>query len=71
MTASTPSVTPIGIQAVPLNVQTPYLQQYSMDVQQQVTPTLTLDIGYFGTHGTHLAGGVVDLNTLPALARCS
>jgi hypothetical protein len=57
-TASTPSVTPAGIQAVPQHVQTPYVQQYSLDLQQQFSPTLTLDVGYFGTHGTHLAGGV-------------
>jgi Carboxypeptidase regulatory-like domain len=57
-TASTPSVTPAGIQAVPLHVATPYMQQYSLDVQQQFSPTMTLDIGYFGTHGTHLAGAV-------------
>lgn len=55
-TASTPSVTPGSIQGVPLNVQTPYIQQYSLDIQQQFTPTLSLDLGYFGTHGTHLAG---------------
>jgi hypothetical protein len=57
-TASTPSVTPAGIQAVPLHVQTPYMQQYSLDVQQQFSPSFTLDVGYFGTHGTHLAGAV-------------
>lgn len=57
-TASTPSVTPAGIQAVPLQVKTPYLQQYSMDLQQELAPTFLLDIGYFGTHGTHLAGAV-------------
>jgi hypothetical protein len=55
-TPSTPSVTPIGIQAVPLQVKTPYLQQYSMGIQQQFAPTLLLELGYFGTHGTHLAG---------------
>jgi hypothetical protein len=55
-TASTPSITPGRIQAVPLEVKTPYLQQYSMDVQQQITPSFLLDVGYFGTHGTHLAG---------------
>ena len=55
-TSTTPSTTPGRIQAVPINFKTPYLQQYSLDVQQQVTPTLLVDLGYFGTHGTHLAG---------------
>jgi hypothetical protein len=54
--ASAPSATPGRIQAVPLNAATPYIQQYSLDIQQQFAPSLLLDIGYFGTHGTHLAG---------------
>jgi hypothetical protein len=37
------------------------VQQYSLDIQQQFTPTFFLDVGYFGTHGTHLIG-LVDLN---------
>jgi len=57
-TSSTKSVTPGSIEAVPLHLQTPYIQQYSMDLQHQFTPTLTWDLGYFGTHGTHLAGAV-------------
>jgi hypothetical protein len=55
-TSSTRSVTPGSIQGVPLQVQTPYLQQYSMGIQQELAPTFMLEIGYFGTHGTHLAG---------------
>ncbi len=54
--STTPSTTPGRIQALPLNFKTPYMQQYSLDLQQQFTPTLLVDIGYFGTHGTHLAG---------------
>ncbi len=50
------SSTPGRIQAVPLDYKTPYTQQYSLDLQQQITPTLILDAGYFGTHGTHLLG---------------
>ena len=52
------STTPGRIQAVPLDYKTPYIQQYSLDIQQQVTPTLIMDVGYFGDHGTHLLGGV-------------
>ncbi len=47
----------------PVNYHTPYVQQYSLDIQQQITPTLSLDVGYFGDHGTHLLGKV-DLNQL-------
>ncbi len=50
------SSSPGRIQAVPLNYQTPYVQQYSLDLQQQLTPKTVLDIGYFGDHGTHLLG---------------
>jgi len=56
--AGTPSVTPGSIEAVPLHLQTPYIQQYSMDLQHQFTPSFTFDLGYFGTHGTHLAGAL-------------
>ncbi len=41
--------------------QTPYVQQFSLDIQQQITPTMILDVGYFGDHGDHLLG-VVDIN---------
>lgn len=50
------STSPGRVQAIPLNYKTPYVQQFSLDVQQQVTPTFMLDIGYFGDHGTHLLG---------------
>ncbi|WP_263371743.1 carboxypeptidase regulatory-like domain-containing protein [Granulicella cerasi] len=55
-TATTPSTTPGRIQALPLNFKTPYMQQFSLGVQQQITPTLLLDVAYVGSHGTHLAG---------------
>jgi Carboxypeptidase regulatory-like domain len=55
-TANTPSSTPSRIVALGVNMKTPYIQQYSMDIQQQFAPSLMFDIGYFGTHGTHLAG---------------
>jgi hypothetical protein len=47
----------------PVNYHTPYSQQYSLDVQQAITPTLILDVGYFGDHGTHLLGRL-DINQL-------
>jgi hypothetical protein len=59
--ALAPSVTPGRLVASPLNYNTPYVQQYSLDIQQEVTPTLMLDVGYFGTHGTHLIG-LIDIN---------
>jgi hypothetical protein len=52
------SSTPGRVQGVPTEYKTPYVQQYSMDVQQQITPTLFMDVGYFGDHGTHLLGAL-------------
>lgn len=47
----------------PLLFSTPYTQQYSFDVQYQITPTTMVDVGYFGAHSVHLLGRV-DLNTI-------
>jgi Carboxypeptidase regulatory-like domain/TonB-dependent Receptor Plug Domain/TonB dependent receptor len=55
------NITPPTLRASPLIFQTPYVQQFSLDVEQTVTPTMTLDVGYFGDHGTHLLGDV-DIN---------
>jgi len=52
------STTPGRVQAVPVDYKTPYVQQYSLDIQQQITPTFMLDVGYFGDHGTHLLGAL-------------
>ncbi len=47
---------PSHLYAVPVNTKTPYLQQYSLGIQTQFSPSLFLELGYFGTHGTHLGG---------------
>jgi hypothetical protein len=43
---------------------TPSSQQYSLDIQQQLTPSLTMDLGYVGSHDSHLIG-YIDINSLP------
>jgi Carboxypeptidase regulatory-like domain/TonB-dependent Receptor Plug Domain len=55
------NLAPPALRGSPLIYKTPYTQQYSLDFQQAVTPTMTLDIGFFGDHGAHLQG-VVDIN---------
>jgi hypothetical protein len=55
------STTPGRIVASPINYHTPYIQQFSLDMQHTFTPTFMIDIGYFGTHGTHLLG-LLDIN---------
>jgi len=36
------------------NVQPALTQQWNLTIQQQLTPTTTLQVGYVGQHGTHL-----------------
>jgi len=40
---------------------TPYTQQWSLDVQRQLSKTMMLDVGYYGNNAHHLLG-VVDIN---------
>lgn len=35
---------------------TPYSQEWSLDIQRQFMPSILLDVGYFGNKGTHLLG---------------
>ena len=67
--STTPSTTPGRIQATPLHLATPYTQQYSLDLQRQFTPSFFVDLGYFGTHGTHLAGAEEINQPLPGAWR--
>jgi hypothetical protein len=59
--AASPSTTPGRLLGSPVNYHTPYVEQFSLDIQQEITPTFMLDVGYFGTHGTHLLG-LIDIN---------
>lgn len=45
----------------PNNWALPYSQMFSLDVQHELTPTMSIDIGYYGNLGRHLVG-VVDVN---------
>jgi hypothetical protein len=46
---------------VPYN--TPYTQDWSLDVQQQLTRKTLLDVGYYGSKGTRLPG-IVDIDLI-------
>ncbi len=59
------NVNPIVLRGTGPDFKTPYTQQYSFDLQQQLTPSLILDTGYFGQTGRNLIG-IVDLNEVPA-----
>jgi hypothetical protein len=45
--------------------KTPYMQHWSLDLQQQLTSKTLVTVGYFGSKGTNLIG-IVDINLLPA-----
>ncbi|HKX28438.1 MAG TPA: adenylyl cyclase, partial [Blastocatellia bacterium] len=54
----------LNLRGIPYDPRTPYVQQWSLDVQREVAKGLILDVGYFGSKGTHLLG-IVDLNLVP------
>jgi len=55
------SAAPLVLRATPITNLTPYSQQWSFDLQQQLPGNVILDAGYFGSKGTHLLG-IVDIN---------
>lgn len=59
--APTISLAPKVLHGTPIPYRTPYVQQWSFDIQHQATKDLLVDIGYFGSKGTHLTG-IIDLN---------
>ncbi len=58
------SLAPRTIRGTPIENQIPYVQQWSLDVQREITKSFLLDVGYYGSKGTHLLGRV-DLNSVP------
>src|SRR6266436_626774 len=61
------NIAPFTIQArMPIDYKSPYSQQWSLDVQSQISNTWLFDIGYYGSNGIHLPG-FEDLNQ-PAVA---
>ncbi len=58
------SAAPLTLHATQIPALIPYVQQWSFDVQRQLPSNAVLDIGYFGTKGTHLIGAV-DINEAP------
>jgi len=60
---TSPAVAPPSITAIGTDYQTPYTQQWSFDMQQSFKGNWIVDVGYFGSKGTHL-WGEPDLNEL-------
>ena len=64
-TGATTTATSTGAPAIydrmPINYKSPYMEQWSLDVQRQFSQTWMVDIGYYGNGGTHLPG-YIDTN---------
>jgi carboxypeptidase family protein/TonB-dependent receptor-like protein len=52
--AGTAPTSPFSIFAVDLNLRTPYIQNYNVNVQQEVIPGMVLQVGYVGSAGRKL-----------------
>jgi Carboxypeptidase regulatory-like domain/TonB dependent receptor len=55
---------PCAIPAFARNLETPYFENWSLDVQRMITNNLSLEVGYLGNHGVKLFG-LVDVNAPP------
>lgn len=55
------SSSPPALQAYAAGGRSPYSEQYSLDLQQEIHRGTVVDIGYYGNHGLHLFSNV-DLN---------
>jgi hypothetical protein len=53
-----------GLRSIQHDFHTPYMQQWSLDWQQQLTNNTLVTIGYYGSKGTHLIG-LTELNEVP------
>ncbi|HEX6896454.1 MAG TPA: hypothetical protein VF146_14345, partial [Bryobacteraceae bacterium] len=58
------SVAPPPLAGIGTPWKTPYMQQYSFDAQRELPRRYIVDLGYFGSKGTHLIGGA-DINEAP------
>jgi len=63
-TAAAPNAAASTIRAIQADWKTPYMQQWSLDVQHLLTKNTFVSIGYYGSKGTNLVG-VTEINELP------
>jgi hypothetical protein len=59
------SASPNILQALQIHDPSPYSEQYSLDLQQQLKWGTILDVGYYGNRGVHLFSNI-DINQAPA-----
>jgi len=58
------NLSPQPLGGIDVNWRQPYVQQWSIDVQRQLSPTMLFDIGYYGNKALHLPAEV-DINQPP------
>ncbi|NJM53163.1 MAG: adenylyl cyclase, partial [Blastocatellia bacterium] len=54
-----------SLRAVQKDWHTPYMQHWSLDIQQQLTSKTIVTVGYYGSKGTNLIG-LTEINSIPA-----
>jgi Carboxypeptidase regulatory-like domain len=52
---------PCTVMGVDRNIKTPYVSNWTINIQHSFTPNLALEVGYVGNHGSRLAG-IRDIN---------
>jgi hypothetical protein len=62
--AGVASLTVQSLRGIQSNFKTPYMQHWSLDLQQQFGHKTVVTVGYYGSRGTHLIG-FTELNDLP------
>ena len=55
---------PKSLYTTPTDFKTPYVQQWSLEMQREIRPGTIVNVAYVGSKGTHLLGNI-DLNSLP------
>jgi len=56
--------TPCNTEGISPNLETPYIDTWTLNVQRSLTTNLSLEVAYVGTHGTRLLG-FEDINQPP------
>ncbi len=59
--APTLSALPPALRVSPVNFKTPYNTEWNLDIQHELRRNLMVDVGYYGSKGTHLLG-IADIN---------
>ncbi len=57
---------PMSFGAFPGGGNTPYIQNWSFNVQRQVKGDIVIDFAYVGTKGTHLSSRLMNSNVMPS-----